>query len=84
MRIQNALLLVEKVSVLERIDCIIIVIIIIVIVIVIIIIIIVIIIKLLFLLLFYSHFLVCLLRLVKVIPWFCNAHLLLRITRWPP
>ena len=21
---------------------------------------------------------------VKVIPWFCTAHLLLRITRWPP
>ena len=20
----------------------------------------------------------------KVIPWFCTAHLLLRITRWPP
>ena len=20
----------------------------------------------------------------KVIPWFCIAHLLLRITRWPP
>ena len=23
-------------------------------------------------------------ELVKVIPWFCTAHLLLRITRWPP
>ena len=22
--------------------------------------------------------------LFKVIPWFCTAHLLLRITRWPP
>ena len=21
---------------------------------------------------------------LKVIPWFCTAHLLLRITRWPP
>ena len=21
---------------------------------------------------------------IKVIPWFCTAHLLLRITRWPP
>ena len=21
---------------------------------------------------------------LKVIPWFCIAHLLLRITRWPP
>ena len=21
--------------------------------------------------------------LIKVIPWFCTAHLLLRITRWP-
>ena len=20
----------------------------------------------------------------KVIPWFCTAHLLMRITRWPP
>ena len=23
-------------------------------------------------------------RDLKVIPWFCTAHLLLRITRWPP
>ena len=22
--------------------------------------------------------------MLKVIPWFCTAHLLLRITRWPP
>ena len=23
-------------------------------------------------------------KLLKVIPWFCTAHLLLHITRWPP
>ena len=23
-------------------------------------------------------------KLLKVIPWFCTAYLLLRITRWPP
>ena len=37
-----------------------------------------------FICLSYTFCLLVRLNCIKVIPWFCTAHLLLRITRWPP